>query len=96
MVRCCGNLAVGPHRSMGACPWGAESLADQEREDHVHEGTYSELVRSGGLAVDAGRAVPGIDRLLSRIWGWEPLAISLRQLQGSGAAPGRRRSSADH
>ena len=54
---------------------GVPSLADQEREDHVHEGTYSELVRSGGLAVDAGRAVPGIERLLARIWAWEPLAI---------------------
>ena len=54
---------------------GVPSLADQEREDHVHEGTYSELVQSGGLAVDVGRAVPGIERLLSRIWAWEPLAI---------------------
>ena len=54
---------------------GVPSLADQEREDHVHEGTYAELVKSGGLAVDVGRAVPGIERLLARIWAWEPLAI---------------------
>ena len=54
---------------------GVPTLSEQERSDHVHEGTYSELVRSGGLAVDAGRAVPGIKRLLSRIWGWEPTAL---------------------
>ena len=54
---------------------GVPSLADQEREDHVHEGTYSELVKSGGLAVDVGRAVPGIERLLARVWAWEPLAL---------------------
>ena len=54
---------------------GVPSLSDQEREDHQSEGTYSELVKSGGLAVDVGRAVPGIDRLLSRVWGWEPLAL---------------------
>ena len=29
----------------------------------------------GGLTVDAGRAVPGVDRLLSRIWAWEPRLI---------------------
>ena len=54
---------------------GVPSLSQQEREDHVHEGTYSELVRSGGLAVDVGRAVPGIERLLSRVWAWNPSAI---------------------
>ena len=31
---------------------GVPSLADQEREDQVAEASYSELVRSGGLAVD--------------------------------------------
>ena len=54
---------------------GVPTLSEQEREDHVHEGTYAELVRSEGLAVDVGRAVPGIERLLSRIWAWAPLAI---------------------
>ena len=54
---------------------GVPTLSEQEREDHVHEGTYSELVRSGGLAVDIGRAVPGIERLLSRIWNWNPTAL---------------------
>ena len=39
------------------------------------EGTYSELVRSGGLAVDEGQHVPTIERLLARIWPYEPLAI---------------------
>ena len=33
------------------------------------------LVKSGGLSLDAGRAVPSVERLLSRIWAWEPLAI---------------------
>ena len=32
-------------------------------------------MRSGGLAVDAGRAVPSVERLLSRVWAWEPAAI---------------------
>ena len=54
---------------------GVPSLADQERDDQVAEGTYSELVGGGGLTVDAGRAVPGVDRLLSRIWAWEPRLI---------------------
>ena len=54
---------------------GMPSLADQEREDHMHEGTYAELVRSGGLAVDVGQHVPSIQRLLARVWAWEPLAI---------------------
>ena len=54
---------------------GVPTLSEQEREDHVHEGTYSELVKSGGLAVDVGRAVPGIERLLSRVWAWNPSAI---------------------
>ena len=54
---------------------GSPSLADQEREDQVAEDTYSELVRSGGLSVDAGRAVPSIERLLARIWSWEPSVI---------------------
>ena len=54
---------------------GMPGLSDQEREDHVHEGTYAELVQSGGLAVDAGRAVPDIGLLLERIWPWEPLAL---------------------
>ena len=54
---------------------GQPSLSDQEKEDQVAEGTYSELVRSGGLAVDVGRAVPGIERLLGRVWEWSPSAI---------------------
>ena len=54
---------------------GAPSLASQEHEDHVADGAYAELVRSGGLNIDAGRAVPSVERLLSRIWAWEPLAI---------------------
>ena len=54
---------------------GIPSLADQERDDQVAPDSYSELVRSGGLAVAAGRAVPSVEELLSRIWRWEPLAI---------------------
>ena len=34
-----------------------------------------ELARSGGLAVDDGHAVPGVERLLSRIWDWEPKVL---------------------
>ena len=54
---------------------GVPALSDQEREDQVPEGAYRELARSGGLAVDEGHAVPGVERLLSRIWAWSPAAI---------------------
>ena len=54
---------------------GTPSLASQEHEDHVADGAYAELVKSGGLSVDAGRAVPSVERLLSRVWAWEPLCI---------------------
>ena len=54
---------------------GVPSLAEQEREDQVAEGTYEELAKSGGLASDDGQHVPSIERLLSRIWAWEPSAI---------------------
>ena len=54
---------------------GVPSLSEQEREDQVAEGAYRELVRSCGLAVDDARAVPDIERLLSRIWEWEPVCI---------------------
>ena len=54
---------------------GTPSLASQEHEDHVADGAYAELVAAGGLSVDAGRAVPSVERLLSRIWAWEPAAL---------------------
>ena len=54
---------------------GVPDLDGQERDDQVAEGTYVELARSGGLAVDEGRAVPDIGLLLSRIWGWSPSAL---------------------
>ena len=54
---------------------GVPGLADQEREDQVAEASYSELVRSGGLVVDEGRAVPDIGLLLARIWSWEPQVL---------------------
>ena len=54
---------------------GQPSLADQEREDQVPEGAYVALVRSGGLSVDEGQHVPSIERLLARVWAWEPLAL---------------------
>ena len=54
---------------------GVPSLAEQEREDQVPEGAYVALARSGGLSVDAGRAVPDIGLLLARIWTWNPTAI---------------------
>ena len=54
---------------------GQPSLADQEREDQVPEDSYTSLVRSGGLAVDEGRAVPDIEVLLARVWAWSPSCI---------------------
>ena len=54
---------------------GIPTLADQERDDQVAEGTYTSLARSGGLSVDTSHAVPDIALLLSRIWGWEPTVI---------------------
>ena len=54
---------------------GVPTLAEQEHADHVADGSYSELVRAGGLSVDAGRAVPSVERLLSRVWAWEPVCI---------------------
>ena len=54
---------------------GVPSLAEQERDDQVADDTYSELLKQGGLAVDAGRSVPSVERLLSRVWAWEPVAI---------------------
>ena len=83
------GVDLGGSRSWSACSavfpsgrisaWalapGIPSLADQEREDQVPEGAYGELVRSGGLSVDEGRAVPSIERLLARIWNWNPSAI---------------------
>ena len=54
---------------------GEPSLIDQERDDQTPAGTYLQLVQSGGLAVDEGRAVPSIERLLSRVWNWNPTAI---------------------
>ena len=50
---------------------GVPSLADQERADQVPTGSYEGLAKSGGLSVDAGRAVPAVERLLARIWSWE-------------------------
>ena len=47
---------------------------NRKREDQVADGCYAELVKSGGLSVDAGRAVPSVERLLSRIWAWQPAA----------------------
>ena len=83
------GVDLGGNRSWSACSavfpsgrissWavapGVPSLADQEREDQVPEGAYGELVRSGGLSVDVGRAVPDVASLLARIWAWEPAAL---------------------
>ena len=54
---------------------GVPSLSDQEKEDQVAPGTYLDLVKSGGLAVDEGQHVPSIEKLLSRVWNWNPTAI---------------------
>ena len=73
---------------------GVPSLAEQEKEDQVPDSTYSELVVAGGLSVDAGRAVPDVGRLLSRIWALEPSAIvcdSYRVAELHKAVQGRAR-----
>ena len=70
----CGIWPSGRIEAWALAP-GVPSLAEQERDDHVADDSYSELVRSGGLAVDAGRAVPSVALLLSRVWSWEPAAI---------------------
>ena len=54
---------------------GQPSLAEQEKQDQVAEGSYLQLVKSGGLSVDEGNHVPSVEKLLARIWAWEPLAI---------------------
>ena len=54
---------------------GVPSLAAQEHEDHVAPGSYAELVRSGGLSISVGRAVPSVERLLARVWSWEPAVL---------------------
>ena len=54
---------------------GVPDLSAQEREDQAPEGAYLELARSGGLRVDEGQHVPSVERLISRIWAWEPSAI---------------------
>ena len=54
---------------------GVPDLLAQERDDQVAEGTYTELVKSGSLSIDAGLAVPSAERLLSRIWAWEPSGL---------------------
>ena len=46
-----------------------------ERTDQVPDGSYGELVKSGGLSIDVGRAVPSISRLLARIWDWGPSCL---------------------
>ena len=73
---------------------GVPTLAEQEHADHVADGSYVELVRSGGLSVDAGHAVPSVERLLSRVWAWEPLCIvsdPYRSAELSQAVGGRAR-----
>ena len=54
---------------------GLPSLSEQEAADQVAPNTYVSLVRSGGLSVDEGRAVPDVEQLLARIWSWSPLCI---------------------
>ena len=70
----CAVFPTGRIESWASAP-GMPSLASQEHEDHVADGAYAELVAAGGLSVDAGRAVPSVERLLSRIWAWEPAAV---------------------
>ena len=75
---------------------GVPSLPDQEREDQVAPDSYLELVRAGGLAVDAGRAVPSVALLLARIWAWEPLALVSDPYRSSELRTAVARARADH
>ena len=70
----CGIWPTGRIEAWATAP-GIPSLAEQERDDQVADGSYGELVQSGGLSVDEGNHVPSIERLLSRVWPWEPSAI---------------------
>ena len=54
---------------------GLPSLSEQEAADQVAPDTYVSLARSCGLSVDEGQHVPSIDRLLARVWSWEPQVI---------------------
>ena len=54
---------------------GQPSLAAQEADDQVPDGSYLELVRSGGLSIDEGQHVPSIEKLLARVWAWSPSCI---------------------
>ena len=71
---CSAIFPNGRIESFAVAP-GLPSLAEQERQDQVPDSTYTDLVRSGGLTVDEGNHVPSIERLLSRVWAWEPLCI---------------------
>ena len=71
---CCAVFPSGRIEAWASAP-GSPSLADQERDDQVPDGTYAEIVRSGGLSVDEGQHVPSVERLLSRVWPYEPLAL---------------------
>ena len=83
------GIDLGGSRSWSACSavfpsgriesWalapGLPGLADQERDDQVPEGSYTSLVRAGGLSVDEGRAVPSIALLLARVWALSPAVL---------------------
>ena len=75
----CGIWPTGRIESWASAP-GEPSLSDPRASRsscgwHLFAAPRAELVKSGGLSVDAGRAVPSVERLLSRIWTWEPLCI---------------------
>ena len=70
----CGIWPTGRIESWAIAP-GLPSLAEQEREDQLADGSYQELVKEGGLRVDEGQHVPGVDSLLARIWAWQPSGI---------------------
>ena len=64
-----GRMAALKH---GRLRRGRRHWPPRRHEDQVADDSYAELVRSGGLSVDAGRAVPDVASLLARIWAWEP------------------------
>ena len=51
------------------------ALDRQERRDRQPVGVYAALAKSGALAVDAGRNVPTVARLLATVKAWEPARL---------------------
>ena len=55
---------------------GVPSLEAQEQRDLVPAGTYRALAATGSLAVDAGRQVVTVERLIETVLSWHPTMIT--------------------